>query len=124
MNAQPYLDVPSTVLHRFVVAGISITSLRKQWKPALPKKKQESSYLVVINGKAKSVTYEIAGSGDIDAKGLVAETARISIAGSGNVGANAWGSADVEMIGSGNVDLTGGAKCSVDKHGSGDVNCS
>ena len=42
-------------------------------------------------GKAKSVTYEIAGSGDIDAKGLVAETARVSIAGSGNVGANATG---------------------------------
>jgi hypothetical protein len=75
-------------------------------------------------GKAKTVTYEIAGSGGIDAKGLVAESAKVSIAGSGSVTANATGSASVEILGSGDVDMTGGAKCTIEKHGSGDVTCS
>ena len=75
-------------------------------------------------GKAKTVQYEIAGSGGIDAKGVVAEDADISIAGSGGVSVHATRAAKVSIAGSGDVDLTGGAKCSTSKVGSGDVRCS
>lgn len=74
-------------------------------------------------GKAKSTRIEIAGSGDVDASALAASTADVSIAGSGNVRANASDTADVSIAGSGNVNISGGAKCSVDKAGSGNVTC-
>ena len=74
-------------------------------------------------GKARSTSIEIAGSGDVDASALVASTADVSIAGSGNVRANASDTADVSIAGSGNVNISGGAKCSVDKAGSGNVTC-
>lgn len=78
---------------------------------------------VTAAGKAASAKYEIAGSGDIDAAGLVAERADVSIAGSGNVAANASAAAAVSIMGSGDVTMTGGGKCTVSKHGSGNVNC-
>lgn len=74
-------------------------------------------------GKAASTKVEIAGSGDVDASGLAAKTADVSIAGSGNVRANASDTAKVEIVGSGNVTISGGAKCSIDKAGSGNVTC-
>ena len=74
-------------------------------------------------GKARSTSIEIAGSGDVDTSGLAASTADVSIAGSGNVRANASDTADVSIAGSGNVNISGGAKCSVDKAGSGNVTC-
>ena len=74
-------------------------------------------------GKAKSTRIEIAGSGDVDASALAASTADVSIAGSGNVRANASDTADVSIAGSGNVNISGGAKCTVDKAGSGNVTC-
>ena len=52
------------------------------------------------------------------------EQLKVSIAGSGNVGAHATGTADVSIMGSGDVEVTGGAKCKVSKAGSGDVRCS
>ena len=75
-------------------------------------------------GKADSVKYDIAGSGNIDAPRLVAQTAAVSIAGSGGVKAHATGTAAIEIMGSGDIDLTGGAKCTVSKAGSGNVRCS
>ena len=75
-------------------------------------------------GTAASTKIEIAGSGDVDAAGLAAKTASVSIAGSGNVRANASDTAEVEIVGSGDVELTGGAKCTVSKVGSGNVRCS
>ena len=48
--------------HYFIVAGISLTSIRKELKPALPKKRQEASYLVVITTTATSVKVAIAGA--------------------------------------------------------------
>ena len=75
-------------------------------------------------GKAKSVAYEIAGSGEIDGKGVVAEDADVSIAGSGGVSVHATKTANVDIAGSGDVNVTGGAKCTTSKAGSGDVHCS
>ncbi len=76
------------------------------------------------SGKAGKIDLSIAGSGDIDAPGLAATDASVSIAGSGNVTANATGRADISILGSGDVTLTGGAKCAVNKNGSGNVYCS
>lgn len=75
-------------------------------------------------GKAKTVAYEIAGSGEIDGKGVVAEDADVSIAGSGGVSVHATKTANVDIAGSGDVNVTGGAKCTTSKAGSGDVHCS
>lgn len=75
-------------------------------------------------GTAASTKIGIAGSGDVDAAGLAAKTASVSIAGSGNVRANATDTAKVEIVGSGDVEVLGGAKCSVSKAGSGSVRCS
>jgi hypothetical protein len=52
----PITDPRSTTPHYFIVAGISLTSIRKVLKPALPKKRQESSYLVVITTTAICAT--------------------------------------------------------------------
>lgn len=79
---------------------------------------------VQASGKARSVNYKIAGSGRIDASSLVAETAKISVAGSGEIRSRATAAAAIEVLGSGDVELTGGAKCSVTTQGSGTIHCS
>src|ERR1039458_7090128 len=48
--------------HSFIVAGVSMMAIRKELKPALPKKKQEASYLVVITAAATSIRVAIAGA--------------------------------------------------------------
>ena len=78
---------------------------------------------VAAAGKSASTKIEIAGSGDVDASGLAAKTADVSIAGSGNVRAQASDTATVEIMGSGDVTISGGAKCEIDKAGSGNVTC-
>ena len=75
-------------------------------------------------GRAAVAEYGVAGSGDLNAPGLIAETASVSVAGSGNARIKATRTAKVDVAGSGNVRLTGGAKCSVSKAGSGNVQCS
>lgn len=75
-------------------------------------------------GRVKNAEYEIAGSGGIDAKGVAAETASISVMGAGDVAANAAKTASVSIMGAGDVDLKGGAKCTISKAGAGDVRCS
>ncbi len=75
-------------------------------------------------GRARNAEYEIAGSGGIEADELVAETAAVSIAGSGSVNGNATGTAAVNIMGSGDVRLRGGAQCTISKAGSGNVTCS
>ena len=74
--------------------------------------------------RSRGYEVEIAGSGDIDGAAVIAETASVSIAGSGNVTAHATSTASVDIAGSGDVRVTGGAKCSVSKAGSGNVDCS
>jgi hypothetical protein len=75
-------------------------------------------------GRVKNAQYEITGSGGINANGVAAETAAVSIMGAGNVAANAAKTAAVSIMGSGDVDLKGGAKCTISKTGAGDVRCS
>jgi hypothetical protein len=41
-------DTRTTAPHHFIVAGISLKSIRRVLKPALPKKRQEASCIVVI----------------------------------------------------------------------------
>jgi hypothetical protein len=47
--------------HYFIVAGISLTSIQKELKPALPKRRQKESYLVVISSDANSIKIAVAG---------------------------------------------------------------
>jgi hypothetical protein len=74
-------------------------------------------------GRAQQAQYDIAGSGGINARNVAAETAAVSIAGSGEVTAHATRSAKVDIAGSGDVEIVGGAKCTVSKAGSGNVRC-
>ena len=76
------------------------------------------------SGRARDASYEIAGSGSVDAHSLTTETLKVSIAGAGDIKAHASNSAKVDIRGSGDVEVTGGAKCSVSKAGSGNVRCS
>lgn len=75
-------------------------------------------------GRAQQAQYEIAGSGGIDARNIHAESAAVSIAGSGDVTAHATRTAKVDIAGSGDVEISGGAKCTVSRAGSGEVRCS
>ncbi len=79
---------------------------------------------IKASGTAANVKYDIAGSGDIDGAGVVAQTAAVSISGSGGIHAHATGTASIDVMGSGDVVLTGGAKCAITKTGSGDIHCS
>jgi hypothetical protein len=47
--------------HYFIVAGISLTSIQKELKPALPKRRQKESYLVVISATTNSIKIAVAG---------------------------------------------------------------
>lgn len=75
-------------------------------------------------GRANQAKYEIAGSGGIDARRVAADTAAVSIAGSGDVTAHARSSARIDIAGSGDVEISGGAKCTISRAGSGEVRCS
>lgn len=55
-------DLRRSSSHRFIVAGVSITSMRRHLKPALPKKKQEASYTVLITTPPDRVRFTIAGA--------------------------------------------------------------
>jgi hypothetical protein len=61
-DMKPTPDSCSTAPHYFIVAGISLTSIRKVLKPALPKKKQEGLHLVVITVTGGSIKVAIAGA--------------------------------------------------------------
>ena len=63
------------------------------------------------------------GSGSIAASDLRASTLDVSIAGSGDVDAQASDSADINILGSGDATIGGGAKCSTRALGSGDAIC-
>ena len=78
---------------------------------------------VTFIGAVDSADFAVLGSGNIDAAKLVAATAKVSIAGSGDVRVNATKTADANIAGSGDVTVTGGAKCSKSVVGSGTVTC-
>ena len=75
-------------------------------------------------GQAQRANYNIAGSGDLDASGVRAVDAEAKIAGSGNIKAQATGTARANIAGSGDIAITGGARCETRKNGSGDIRCS
>lgn len=75
-------------------------------------------------GQARRATYEIAGSGDLDASRLRATDAEAEIAGSGNIKAMVTGNAKARIAGSGDIAITGGARCQSSKDGSGNISCS
>ena len=52
----------STPSSRFLAAGVSIKSLRRRLKPALPKKREEASYTVAITTTATGVRFAICGA--------------------------------------------------------------
>ncbi|MEO5867843.1 MAG: head GIN domain-containing protein [Sphingomonas sp.] len=76
-----------------------------------------------LQGATKRLGIDITGAGGVDAGGLKATSAKVSIAGSGGVKADVTGPASVSVMGSGDVDLGPGAKCSTSKMGSGEVHC-
>jgi hypothetical protein len=78
---------------------------------------------MALAGAARRLSVSIAGPGDVDAGKVKADTADVSIAGSGGVRADVTGTAKVSLMGSGDVDLGASAKCSVTKIGSGNVRC-
>ncbi len=62
---------------------------------------------VVVDGQATEQHYAISGSGDIDAGGLLGETAEVAISGSGDVDLNVSGKVRTSISGSGDVDNKG-----------------
>ena len=47
--------------HYFIVAGSALASIRKELKPALPKRRQKESYLVAISSGTNSIKVAVAG---------------------------------------------------------------
>lgn len=78
---------------------------------------------VSASGRARDLTVNVGGSGDLRAPGLVASSATIAAAGSGNIRASVDGPATVSLVGSGDVDLGPRARCRVTRMGSGRVSC-
>jgi hypothetical protein len=75
-----------------------------------------------VSGIAPVLAVELDGSGAVDARGLDATTADLSLSGSGDIAASVSGSARVTLSGSGNVDVYGTATLDrVDISGSGSV---
>lgn len=75
-----------------------------------------------VSGRAPLLAVALDGSGAVDARGLEATTADLSLSGSGDIAANVSGSARVTLSGSGNVDVYGTATLDrVDISGSGSV---
>nr|WP_314441836.1 head GIN domain-containing protein [uncultured Sphingomonas sp.] len=79
---------------------------------------------ITVAGTARNASYDIAGSGDLDASGLRSVDADASISGSGDIRAQATGTAKARVAGSGDIAISGGARCQTSKSGSGDIRCS
>lgn len=78
---------------------------------------------VTANGKARSVTLDVSGSGDSDLAGLQTTDATVSLSGSGDARIAPTGKADLSISGSGDIDLTTRpASLTRSISGSGDVN--
>lgn len=60
-----------------------------------------------VAGRAKRLDVVVCGSGDVDAEDLVAETADVSVNGSGDVSTNASDRCQVQIQGSGDVTVYG-----------------
>lgn len=78
---------------------------------------------IKVAGTVDRLAADVASSGSIEARGLHARNATVSVAGSGDMSATVDGQATVSLSGSGDVDLGGRARCTISKSGSGDVTC-
>jgi len=76
---------------------------------------------IEVSGHAKSASYEISGSGDIQAKALEADSGKAAIAGSGSVTCNMKESLKADIAGSGDIFYTGTASVEPSVAGSGTV---
>ncbi len=74
-------------------------------------------------GATKSLDLSVAGSGSAAMAGLKADSADISVLGSGNTEFASDGNVSAEIMGSGNVTVIGRATCTVNSMGSGTVTC-
>lgn len=75
-----------------------------------------------LSGKCESVTYEINGSGDIDADAFKCVDASVEINGSGDIGLTATGELALEVNGSGDITVYGKPRLrKFSSHGSGDL---
>ena len=63
-----------------------------------------------VSGKAKDLSINISGSGDVDASKLTTEKAAISISGAGDVSAYVTEDVDISIVGSGDVTIKGNPK--------------
>jgi hypothetical protein len=75
-------------------------------------------------GAAGTARVKVAGSGDVDASAVESRTADVSVLGSGDVRVRASQAANVSIMGSGDVTVGGEGRCSVKTMGSGEVRCS
>ncbi|WP_346315982.1 head GIN domain-containing protein [Chitinophaga sp. YIM B06452] len=76
---------------------------------------------IELKGETRDVRISLAGSGNCDAGSLLAETADVNIAGSGNVDLHASRELKTNILGSGNVYYKGEPSVSSSKIGSGTV---
>ena len=65
---------------------------------------------IYLSGKTKKITSSLAGSGSVKAFGLVADEAKASIAGSGNVSVTVKNKIKTSIVGSGNFYYKGNPK--------------
>ncbi|WP_294190231.1 head GIN domain-containing protein [uncultured Sphingomonas sp.] len=78
---------------------------------------------ISASGSTDDAALDLGGSGSIDVRGLAVSALTISAGGSGTVSATATRTATIRAGGSGSVRVTGGARCDVAKGGSGSVRC-
>jgi hypothetical protein len=78
---------------------------------------------IALAGRARQLRAVVQGSGDLDARGLVAEDAQIGSETAGNVAVTAAKTAKVTATGPGDVDILGSPTCTVQAKGSGQVRC-
>jgi hypothetical protein len=76
-----------------------------------------------LAGTADKLDLSVNGSGSVNAAGLTAADATVSMAGSGDINLRVTGSVSGSMAGSGDIAVRGTDKCSIAKAGSGEVNC-
>ena len=78
---------------------------------------------IEIGGKAKALKASINGSGDLAAKGLIAEDADIKADTAGLIAIGVAGTAKVAATGAGDVEIVGSPACTVEARGAGRVSC-
>lgn len=79
---------------------------------------------LVASGNARNARISIAGSGAIEARGLMLGNASLTIAGSGDARLSANGRVSANIAGSGSAEVVGTTDCQQTRTGSGRLTCS